>query len=348
MRLKVAAGPVFDEGGGVSRHIGAIARHSSHEVVMVPSAAVKALIGQGSRGLRHAAYERVTGLRGLKGFDVLHSHAHPWFTRLCRSSRRRASGWMHTYHTLYFPEDYPSGTLEPWQADANAAALEVAGAADARVCVSRWMAEHLSSVHGIDAAYIPNGVDVAECARADGGRFTRRWRQEGFVLFVGSSAPLKNHPAFLDLAKRAPSLRFVMIGPGLDRRSLFSSEREPLPGNLDCLGRLDHMATLDAIAASRAVVCTSRREGLPTVLLEAMAIGRPVVAPDHSGCAEAIGSGRYGHMYAFGSGEDLADKTLSAVESAGTVGPARERVAEEYDWRRVAGRIDEVYASLYR
>jgi len=346
MALKVVVGPVFSEAGGVSRHIDAIAKHSSHSVTKAPSLFTRVVVGNRSRGPRYEAYTRLRAPFGLWGYDILHSHAHPWFTRLCRRSRPRASGWVHTYHAFYFPEDCPSGALEPWQEDANEAAFKVARESDVRICVSDYLRDYLLSEHDLDSLYIPNGVDLAECARADGDRFRKAYGLSDFVLFAGSSSPMKNHHAFVDLARGAPSKSFVMVGSGLDGPSVAGLERVPLPSNLRCIGPLDHASTLDAIAASSALVCTSVREGHGIVLIEAMALGRPVVAPDHSGCAEVIGHGRYGQMYAFGSGENLAEKLHAALESPEVVARARERVAEEYDWRKIAARMDEVYSRL--
>lgn len=348
MTLKVVVGPVFSESGGVSRHIDAIAKHSSHAVSKAPSPLTRAFVGSKSKGPRYEAYTRLRAPFGLWGYDILHSHAHPWFTRLCRRSRPRASGWVHTYHAFYFPEDFPSGSLEPWQEDANEAAFKVARESDVRICVSEYLRDHLSSEHGLDSLYIPNGVDLAETARADGGRFREAHGLSGFALFVGSSSPMKNHRAFVDLARDVPSVSFAMVGPGLDVSSVAARERGPLPSNLRCVGPLDRASTLDAIAASSALVCTSVREGQGIALIEAMALGRPVVAPDHSGCAEVIGRGRYGLMYAFGSREDLAEKLHAAMGRPDTVARARERVAEEYDWRKVVAKVDEVYARLSR
>ncbi len=346
MALKVVVGPVFSEAGGVSRHIDAIARHSSHSVSKSPSPLTRAAIGSRSKGPMYEAYTRLRMPLGLWGYDILHSHAHPWFTRFCRRSRPRASGWVHTYHAFYFPEDYPSRRLEPWQVDANEAAVKVARDADFRVSVSNWLKGYLQSEHGIESVYIPNGVDLAECVRADGDRFRRARGLSDFVLFVGSDSPMKNHRAFVDLASDIPSVRFVMVGHGLDAASV--ARGGAVPSNLTCVGPLDHASTLDAIAASSAVVSTSVRESQGLALLEGMALGRPVVAPDHSGCAEVVGRGRYGLAYAFGSREDLAEKLQAALASPDIGARGRERVLEEYDWSKVIIKVDQAYSGLSR
>ena len=216
MALKVVVGPVFSEAGGVSRHIDAIARHSSHSVSKSPSPLTRAAIGSRSKGPMYEAYTRLRAPFGLWGYDILHSHAHPWFTRLCRRSRPRASGWVHTYHAFYFPQDYPSGALEPWQQDANEAAFKVAKDSDVRICVSRYLTDHLSSEHGLDSLYIPNGVDLAECARADGDRFRRAHGLSDFVLFVGSGLAFSAMmPSLLALASVILSRQVMGAALGL-------------------------------------------------------------------------------------------------------------------------------------
>jgi glycosyltransferase involved in cell wall biosynthesis len=91
------------------------------------------------------------------------------------------------------------------------------------------------------------------------------------------------------------------------------------------------------------LVVTSKREGMPTLVLEAMSHGKPIVVPDEAGCMEAIGDGECGFIYRLGNIPDLVEMTHAALSDRERCSRARTRVLQEYDWRVVAVRLDEIY-----
>ena len=98
-----------------------------------------------------------------------------------------------------------------------------------------------------------------------------------------------------------------------------------------------------AIAASSCLVSNSKREGLPTLVLEGMAQSKPVVVSNEPGSMEAIDHGKYGYFYELGDIEDLKNQTLLAIEDTIKPVKARQRVLEEYDWRVVIKKLDRFY-----
>lgn len=349
--LRVAIGPVFDEFGGMSQHIHAISNFSSNCVVEIPSGYVRLLTTAGpqgyarSKGYRQWLYQRAMNIVGLKHFDVVHSHAQPWFVDICSKSRGDAS-WVHTYHTLfYFEEDYPDG-LSQRQEATNRSLTRVAPNADLRISVSNWLHDYLLSRYSIRTQVVPNGVSLADCQAADPRRFQKKFRAKDFILFVGSMLPMKNPTLFIRLAEKMPNHKFVMLGKGVNPRNIRERLGQQVPSNLVAIDEVSHKDALDAIAACRVFVMTSKREGLPTALLEAMALSKPVVVPAHTGCKEVVQSERYGYMYASESIDDLMDKMDFALSSAPVSENARARVVENYDWSALIQKIDAIYESL--
>jgi glycosyltransferase involved in cell wall biosynthesis len=320
--------------GGVRHHIHAIKQYSSLRLEVAPP---EELVNDFSNGLRKLFSEFAP-----TGVQAVHSHVFPWFIEWCAKQQKAGTRWIHTYHLNYFPEHAKDGLLG-WQMEVNDSLINDASHANVRLSVSRWQQAFLKKTHGLETQYLPNGVDVALCDQSDPARFRTRVGNGEFILFAGRNDPVKNPADFARLAARLPKQRFVMIGQGLSREVLEKEWDVEAPANLAIHGQTTHRETLDAIAACSALVVTSKREGLPTLVLEAMAHQKPIVVPEEAGCLEAIGDGEFGFIYQQGNVDDLAEKVLAALGDAKKCAGARERVLAEYDWRIVAPKLDTIY-----
>jgi glycosyltransferase involved in cell wall biosynthesis len=141
---------------------------------------------------------------------------------------------------------------------------------------------------------IPNGVDVARFAAAQpaaagdlGLAANRRMivaigrldAQKGLGWLLESMVPV--------FAER-PEHDLVLVGDGRERANLEAlAERLGIATRVRFAGFRDEVPEI--LAASELVVLASRWEGMPNVVLEAMAAGRPVVATDVEGVAEVLG-----------------------------------------------------------
>ncbi|MEW6334499.1 MAG: glycosyltransferase family 4 protein [Thermodesulfobacteriota bacterium] len=341
--MNIATGTVFEEYGGVSKHIFNIGEFSSHRIAILPSKPMRIFLNR----FRWAKpqYKRIIARSCLKRYDVLHSHADPWFERACHASRSESHKWVHTFHSLFFAEDYAGG-LAGWQTEENRTLIEVCSQADLRITVSAWLQEHLQQHYGISAHVVENGVDPAIAERADAGRFVRRYRIENFILYAGGIREVKNPLFFKRLAEGMPDRHFVMVGERLDGEAFRRAYRTDIPKNLHLLGSLGHSEILDALAACKAYVLTSKREATPITLLEAMALSRPVVAPDHTGPRDVLAGSGAGFLYRPDSLDDAVRKIHEAL-SSGTVGQAaRGWIEQKYDISKQVRKLDELYGSL--
>ncbi len=341
-KLKVAIGPVFDEYGGVSQHIFGIKKYSTHRVSEIPSKFNRKLLSKSGR--IKAFYKRIMNITQLRYYDIIHSHVDPWFTTLCYQSRNENCKWVHTFHTFYFEEDYPEG-LKIWQKEINKTMIDIASKADVKICISNWFQNYLYKNYSIETKVIPNGVDLAECDKASAGRFIKKYNLSDFILYIGNLQSVKNPKLFVELAQHMPKTKFVMIGRNLGKILIEKEYKVNIPKNLYLLGEFKREDVLDAISACKAFVMTSKHEGIPTVLLEAMALRKPVVVPNHSGCKEVVCNSDYGFLYEPDNLDDLIDKTMNAMDSKDVGGKARGRILKEYSWKIIARKIDSIYES---
>jgi glycosyltransferase involved in cell wall biosynthesis len=337
---EVLVGANFVDFGGCRHHMHAIRNFSSCRLELVPDAEAIAQLGVGVFGAEETQ-RRFAALK-LPQLKTVHSHVFPWFIDWCAARKKQGVRWVHTHHNWYYPEFGKDG-LEDWQQQFNEAFLFATRHCDVPLSVSRWQQRFLREEHGLETHYLPNGVDVTLCDRADPRRFSRPGLSTPFVLYAGRNDPVKNPAEFVKLAAALPDLSFLMVGQGLSAAIIREEWSEEVPPNLRIEQGLSHADLLDAMAASAAVVVTSKREGLPTLVLEAMALGKPVVVPTEDGCVEAVGAGEFGHIYRLGDIADLAEKTLAALADPTKAALARQRVLEEYDWRVVAPKLDAIY-----
>jgi glycosyltransferase involved in cell wall biosynthesis len=140
-------------------------------------------------------------------------------------------------------------------------------------------------------------------------------RQTFNLLAVGRLHPVKDH-AFLVRAcarLRDHGLNFecAIAGEGPERERLeFLIQREKLQDQVRLLG---HVARekMDAVyECADLVVLTSRSEGIPLVLMEAMARGRIVLAPAITGIPELVIPGKTGFLYSPGAMDDFLAKVI--------------------------------------
>lgn len=211
---------------------------------------------------------------------------------------------------------------------------------------------------------IPYGVDV-QTFRPDPGR-RAIWRDRlgiphdaPLLLGVGRMATKKGFHVLIQalpgLLAAQPALHVVLAGGGDRQEELTAAVsrwkgRVHLPGSvlrdtLPDLYRAADVFTLPAVHDSKGNV-----DGLPNVILEAMATGLPVVATGISGIPLAVEDGRTGLLVKEGDADSLGGALHRLLQAPGTareMGERGRRKAEsELTWDAVAARYREGYESV--
>lgn len=136
------------------------------------------------------------------------------------------------------------------------------------------------------------------------------------VGILAALRPEKNHELFLAAAKRVkeqmPEARFVIIGDG-DCRPALEQETARL-GITDAVHFLGNRDDVPAVlAAMNVVALTSHNEANPVSILEAMSVGKPVVATDVGSVNETVNHGVTGYLVPAGNERAMADHWLSLL-----------------------------------
>jgi glycosyltransferase involved in cell wall biosynthesis len=207
---------------------------------------------------------------------------------------------------------------------------------------------------------IPNGVDLARfdptCHPREEARAWafREWgisADETVVGAVGSLTPVKGHADLLEAAARVvarlPRTRFVLVGDGPLRPALASlaqrlglGERVLLAGVRQDVARV--LASFDVVALP------SHTEGLSNVLLEAMAMARPVVATAVGGNRDVLRDGASGRLVPAQDPSALAVALAGMIEDPEGARAMGREARADVELRFSLARMVEAYESLYR
>lgn len=200
--------------------------------------------------------------------------------------------------------------------------------------------------NGIDLSGLPAfALDRRAARRAAGFDPERR-----LVVQVGRLAPQKDYPTFLRAAAAVmaavPDVDFLVVGEGELQAELAAQARTlGLEGRLRFTGlRHDVPAVL---AGADVLALTSLYEGLPNVVVEAMATGAVAVATDVGGCRELVVEGETGFLLPPGQPDAVASTILRVLREPELMRrlatAARRRIESEFTVDAMVRRTTEVY-----
>lgn len=222
--------------------------------------------------------------------------------------------------------------------------------ADAIVAVSDGVAADLSRLARLPRSRIAtifNSLDVNRIRKLASAQITDDWFSAGappVLLAVGRLAPQKDFPNLLKAFARVRlrcGVHLLILGEG--------PERGRLEGLAADLGIAAHVRMPGAVlnpfsymARARLFVLSSAWEGLPTVLMEALACGCPIVSTDcPSGPNEILDGGAFGPLVPLGDDKALAEGIIEALALPVDRRRLRER-AEVFSVDRVTERYCDV------
>ncbi|QIK79111.1 glycosyltransferase family 4 protein [Sphingomonas piscis] len=275
-----------------------------------------------------------------RGIGHLHNHfANAGAAVGLLASIHAEIGWSFTIHGIS-EFDYPAGLLLPEKISAAkfVACVSYFGRAQAARVVGPEMWPRLKVVRcGLELERLPHvaSVETGEVRLIVVGRLSAEKGVAGLL-------------EALSLMRSDSAPRLAVVGDGSLRAELArQAEALGISERVDFLGALSEADTLSEIARSDVLVLPSFMEGLPMVLMEALALRVPVVASRVAGIPELVEEGKTGFLFSPSNWQELAT-TLDrlVVDRAlrrrlGDAGPAR--IAEEFDIRLSAAKLRDLF-----
>jgi colanic acid/amylovoran biosynthesis glycosyltransferase len=280
----------------------------------------------------------------LRAAGVDHLHAHFGTNGAEVALLVRELGGPPYSFTVHGPEEFDAPEALHLRAKIEKAAFVIAISSFGRSQLYRWIAvdqwPKVRVVHcGLDAQFDSSSASPTVAAAR--------------LVCVGRLCEQKGQLLLLDAVKivvdRGKALTLVLAGDG--------ELREAIEGRIEALGLQEHVGITGWIdservrvemLAARALVLPSFAEGLPVVIMEAMALRRPVLSTFVAGIAELVRPGLDGWLVPAGDVQALADAIEECLETAAPVmarmgDDAHERVLARHSIAVGAAKLAELF-----
>jgi glycosyltransferase involved in cell wall biosynthesis len=293
-------------------------------------------------------------IRSLGRFDIVHGHSSKG-----GAMARLAARWL-GIPAVYTPNAFATQDrgLPGWQRSFYGRVERwLARRTDAIIAVSHDEADHAREHLQIDPKklhVIPNGIDAIDFPSKESARSRLGIAPGELVVgFVGRLAPQKAPDvmlrSFATVAREAPHVRLVMIGNGpLETETARLVDQLGLAPRVLLLG--DVVAT-QVMPAFDLFCLSSRYEGLPYVLLEALAAGLPIVSTRVEGASMCITHEENGLLVPIDEPAALAAALLRVAKDdalRSQFAAASSRRADRFTCRQMVDDVLAVYQQVLR
>lgn len=296
--------------------------------------------------LKHMIYlaEAADLARRCRDKRIAHVHAHFGTNSTTVAMLAAQMGGAGYSFTVHGPEEFDAPRAHSLGQKADLARFTVAISSFGRSQLCRWAAPQtwprLHVVHcGIEPWRFPDPAPMPTtglhlCAI---GRLSE---QKGFALLIEAMA----------LCADIKGLHLTLVGDGELRADLTAAiATHGLQSRVTLTGWLDEARVRDTLGASHALILPSFAEGLPVVIMEAMAAGRPVIASTIAGIPELV-TPDAGWLVPAGDATALADQiravaALSKSQLSQMGNAARARVMARHDIDTEAEKLTLLFAS---
>jgi glycosyltransferase involved in cell wall biosynthesis len=288
--------------------------------------------------------------------DVIH-YLNPFaFGFRCHDALRKAglqTPCVFSFHTLYgeFVKRYKG--LKPLSSFLWWLTKEYHNRANLNLTVSAAMQSELENRGFTRTELWPPAVDSL-IFRPERATESMRRRLAGdhqnkqVLLTVSRLAPEKNVAFLADVLERIPDACLAIVGDGPERPAL---EKRFAGRAARFLGYLKGLELAEAYASADAFLYASETETMGNVIMEAMACGRAVIAPDAGGIPSVLSNGRTGLLYQPRNLLDAVAATRRVLDDRDLchrLGVAARDQIEKRGWHESVERVREIYTEAIR
>jgi len=212
--------------------------------------------------------------------------------------------------------------------------------------VSSAVAKEIQEYYGRTPLIMGNGVNEKKFYPANN-------REGGYLLYVGR---LDHRKGIVDLVnatqilKENTETKLVIVGKGHLYKDIKAIILKNNLNNVELLGHVSWERLLYLYRNAEVFIFPSHYEGLPTVVLEAMASGLPIVASDIPAHRDVIIDGYNGLLSKTGSPESIAEKVLILLEDEKLQRKlgrnARKTILRKFTWDRISSKFERIYTEV--
>lgn len=232
--------------------------------------------------------------------------------------------------------------------------------------VSHWISESIGSVAGVHPdkrTVVYDGIALEDLdLNADGMAFRNQFNipKDAFAVgLVGLLIPWKGQRLFLDCAnelkEKIPNLKMLIVGGTPEECQPYEQElrRIVADGNLESVVSFTgHVSDMPAVynGLDAVLSASTSPEPLGTVVIECMAMGRPLIGPNHGGAAEMMDHDETGLLFTPGNKQHLIDsiyRLYNEKQLGKKLGKsAREKALEIFSVIEHVRKIQDIYQQL--
>ena len=189
------------------------------------------------------------------------------------------------------------------------------------------------SIKGKKIFVLPTGIDLAKFNKGKNIRKELGIGKEFVLVYAGLIVPRKGIDVMLKIVKKLDNVKLFLVGDGPNKKEYVKmAERLGVLNKVKFLGWRKDIPSI--LASSDCLILPSRGEGLPGIVMEAMASSLPVVASDVGCIIDLIDEGKNGYLCGMNDVDCFVEK-IGLVMKDKRLGANGLNKIKEFDWNKL-------------